>query len=450
MIAAGSVLLVLLTIYIVGICYYQKHFLKGTLIDNIDVSGMNMEEVQEQIKDYCLLITEKASNGDLLEQEILGKDISLAYHSVEPLMEILKAQNRLLWFFRQENSHRTEQLLSYDEKALEQKVGALAGLQKSSSVAPTDAYISEYISGSGFEIIPETYGNTLKRKETLELVKAAVEALEEVLHLEEQDCYELPKRTSEDAQLLATLQTLKEYNDVCITYTFGENTEVIDGELLSNWLQVENFEVKIDEQQVADYVVSLRKKYDTIFRSRTFKTSYGKEVTIQGGDYGWWMNYEQETEELLEMLQNRQSGERTPVYYQTAFSYEKPDYGNSYVEINLSEQHLFLYKEGKLILETDFVSGNLARGYATPEGVYGITYKQRNATLVGENYATPVDYWMPFNKNIGMHDASWRNLFGGDIYKTSGSHGCINLPPAMAKKIYENIEKGMAVICYNW
>ena len=76
--------------------------------------------------------------------------------------------------------------------------------------------------------------------------------------------------------------------------------------------------------------------------------------------------------------------------------------------INLTAQHLFFYKDGQLVMESDFVSGNSARGYDTPESTYSISYKQRHATLVGENYETPVSYWMPFNKNIGMHDATWR------------------------------------------
>ena len=87
-------------------------------------------------------------------------------------------------------------------------------------------------------------------------------------------------------------------------------------------------------------------------------------------------------------------------------------------------------------METDFVSGNESRGWATPGGAYPLTYKQRNATLRGEGYATPVSYWMPFNGGIGLHDASWRGSFGGTIYKTGGSHGCINLPPKAAKTIF--------------
>ncbi|MFR2849244.1 MAG: L,D-transpeptidase [Hungatella hathewayi] len=118
------------------------------------------------------------------------------------------------------------------------------------------------------------------------------------------------------------------------------------------------------------------------------------------------------------------------------------------MEINLTAQHLFFYKDGKLLVESDFVSGNSSKGYDTPPGAYPITYKERNATLKGEDYRTPVDYWMPFNGNIGMHDAGWRSSFGGNIFKTSGSHGCVNLPPSVAKTIYENIEAGMPVLCY--
>ena len=101
-----------------------------------------------------------------------------------------------------------------------------------------------------------------------------------------------------------------------------------------------------------------------------------------------------------------------------------------------------------MVLESDFVSGSAARGFDTPAGIYGITYKERNATLAGQGYRTPVSYWMPFNNNIGMHDASWRSSFGGNIYKTNGSHGCINLPYSVAEEIYGYVEKGTPVICY--
>ena len=156
-----------------------------------------------------------------------------------------------------------------------------------------------------------------------------------------------------------------------------------------------------------------------------------------------------ETEALAAIIASGESTTREPEYSQKEASHGANDYGDTYVEINLTGQHLFFYKEGKLVVESDFVSGNLAKGWGTPAGSYPLAYKQKNAVLKGENYRTPVNYWMPFNNGIGMHDAKWRSSFGGTIYKTGGSHGCINLPPSVAKTIFDNISAGTPVICYN-
>ena len=54
---------------------------------------------------------------------------------------------------------------------------------------------------------------------------------------------------------------------------------------------------------------------------------------------------------------------------------------------------------------------------------------------------------MPFNGNIGLHDAYWRyGVFGGNIYMIDGSHGCVNLPKEAAHKIYDNVESGTPVL----
>ena len=99
-------------------------------------------------------------------------------------------------------------------------------------------------------------------------------------------------------------------------------------------------------------------------------------------------------------------------------------------------------------MESDFVSGNVSKGHDTPTGAYGLTYKTTDAVLRGQDYETPVKYWMPFAGDVGMHDATWRKTFGGSIYKTNGSHGCINLPLSVAEKIYNTIDKGYAVMVY--
>ena len=441
--------LLLLVVYAGGCYYYGNHFQRGTLIDQVDVSNLTVQDLADRVDAYFLRIQERKSDGSSYEESIDGKAIDLSYASTEPLQQILREQNQYLWFLPQHEEHETEALLSYNKEKLTQAVQALKGFEEDFAQAPTNAHISEYTPEAGFSIVAETQGNELKKEQTVEVIKAAVESLHEQVNLDEEGCYEVPEVTADNEQLQATLQKMQKYADLTITYTFGDQKEVLDGATVSSWLHVNGFEVELDTSQVENYVATLRKKYDTIFRSRTFMTSYGKEITIDGGDYGWWMNYEQEAKELEEMIENGESGERTPVYYQTAASYGTPDYGNTYVEINLTAQHLFFYQDGQLMMESDFVSGNSARGYDTPAGVYSITYKQRDATLKGENYATPVSYWMPFNKNIGMHDANWRSSFGGTIYKTNGSHGCINMPPAKAQEMYGYVQKGTPVICYH-
>ena len=114
-------------------------------------------------------------------------------------------------------------------------------------------------------------------------------------------------------------------------------------------------------------------------------------MRITGGSYGWRINQTEETAELVKLIQSGETVEREPVYSQKAASRGTNDYGDTYVEINLTAQHLFYYVNGELLVESDFVSGNLAKGYDTPPGAYSITYTQRNATLRGEGYATPVD-----------------------------------------------------------
>ena len=244
-------------------------------------------------------------------------------------------------------------------------------------------------------------------------------------------------------------QAQKDLAGVTVTYQFGDQSEVLDSDRILSWLkEQEDGSVAIDEQQAKAFVKELAEKYDTAYTTRTFHTTGGRDIQIVQGDYGWRIDQEAETKHLLELLATKQSAVCEPIYAQTAAVHAKNDWGTTYVEVSLTDQYLWLYKDGHCILESYFVSGNPTRGHATPKGIYGLTYKTRDATLSGEGYDSKVKYWMPFNRNVGLHDAPWRKTFGGQIYKNNGSHGCINLPPANAAKIYENVDKNTPVIVY--
>lgn len=224
----------------------------------------------------------------------------------------------------------------------------------------------------------------------------------------------------------------------------------VSKEEMSKWLKTDkNMKVTFNNEAMEEFVSDFASKYDTVNKGHTLKTSWGTTVTVPSGNYGWKLNQESELETLKENVKAKKQVTREPIYSRKASSHGSNDYGSTYVEINLTAQHLYFYKNGQKIVDSDFVSGNLAKGYDTPTGTYALTYKDKDAVLRGPGYASPVTFWMPFNGGVGMHDASWRSTYGGTIYKTNGSHGCINLPYSAAQKIFNNISTGDPVLVYN-
>lgn len=440
------------TVYTVMGKKYEQVFFPKTIVNGMDASGRTPEEVKNMIAGEILGYSLVLETRQGTEEKIRGVDINLHPEYDGTLEQLLDAQEPLKWGLSalKEKTYTIETMVQYEEELLGQALDSLDCMNPEIAQAPIDAELSEYIAGVGYEIVPEIQGSLLNREVVLAGISDAVLNLHETLNLEELGAYEVPTVTADDPALLAKQELWNRYVNTVVTYQFGSKQEVLDGSLIHQWISDDGQGgVYLNENEVGDYVQTLARTYNTAYQPKTLKTSYGKDVTITGGPYGWRINQTAEKTALLEILHAGTSQTREPVYSQTANSHDGPDYGDTYVEINLTAQHLYFYKEGKLLAETDFVSGNASKGWATPAGSYPLTYKQRNATLRGETYETPVSYWMPFNGNIGMHDASWRNTFGGTIYKKNGSHGCVNLPPAAAKTIYENISAGMPVLCYH-
>ena len=431
---------------------YKTCFLPGTIVDGMDVTEKTAAEVEdaimEQLKGYKLTINGRED----LSESITGEEVGLYAEFDDTLAKAIAAQKPMEWgkyrFGKSVNEVNTDALIRYNDEMLGEAVDSLSCMDKENMREPQDAKISDYTSG-GYTIIKEDEGTELLEDKVKEAVAAAVMSLAESVDLEEQGCYVSPSITSEDEALKTACETMNKYVGARITYQFGDKSETLSGDEIHNWLTVNGTSVGINEGKATEYVKKLAGSYDTAYKAKSLKTSYGKTVSITGGSYGYKINQAKEAATLVSLIKNGEQTSREPEYSQKGASRTGNDYGNTYVEINLTAQHLYFYVKGKLVVQSDFVSGNAAKGWSTPAGAYSITYKQRNATLKGQGYATPVSYWMPFNGGIGLHDANWRKTFGGTIYKTNGSHGCVNLPPAVAKTIYENISAGDPVLCYH-
>lgn len=448
-IGLGGTFAAVIIIYVLIGLYYRNVFFPATIINGIDVSGLTPSQAQEVLNADIALYTLALSEDDGNTEQITGSDIGLYARDDNMLQTILSGQNILTWGFQGFLEKEYTLDIDYDEENLRAAVDALSCMDKKKWISPENAYIS-YDENTGYEIVPAVWGNTILTEEFYAAVSNAVNTLESSLSLRDNGLYRLPEISDDDASLQEEFTRRQTYYDMSVTYQFDSQTEVLDGATITQWISFDkNGKIEIDEEAAAQFVKELAKKYNTAYSPKTLETSYGETVTIKNGFYGWQIDQKTETENLLSVIRDGKTVTKEPAYLLSAASHDGADYGNTYVEINLTAQHLFYYKDGELLIESDFVSGNPSKGNATPAGAYAITYTERNATLKGQDYRTPVSYWMPFNGNIGMHDSSWRSSFGGAIYQTNGSHGCINLPPSVAKVIFENIEKGIPVLCYH-
>lgn len=438
----------ILLLYLLISVYFTKHFFFNTVINGADVSLKAHDDADDiiriYIKDYKLQLIERS--GEV--EDIIGRDIGAQYNERNSIYGIYNKKNSFKWIISlfKEQKYYVDNLYVYNKDNLDSKINELNCLNKD-IIEPQN--VSFKYSNKSYEMIEEVYGNKIIKEKLNEAIKMSILKGETKLDLNEKLCYENPKYTLNSDKTSETKNLLNKYIQTKITYIFGSKNEVLDGNIINEWLSVdENLEVVINEMAVMRYVQGLSKKYDTVGSTRSFKTSMGKIVEVKGGLYGWKINRNAETRSLLENIKLGKILEKEPIYTQKALSRNEDEIGNTYVEINITRQHLWFYKDGKLTTQGAVVTGNPNKGHSTVLGTYMLNYKQKGATLTGADYEAKVVYWMPFFGNVGIHDAGWRYSFGGEIYKRNGSHGCVNVPLYLAKTIFDNIEAGTPIICY--
>ncbi len=442
--------IVLAVLYLIGAFVFRDRFYFRSYINGVNYGGKTVKQVEMKIADdvskYKLTIKER----DKKEETITAADIGLIYVSDGTIQDLKEKQSPLNWLFGslKKDTQEMEATTTYDRNKLTSVIDNLVCLDEEKVVKPVNAYLN-YKDGE-YEVVNAVQGNQLDEEKFRALVKDAVESGKTSIDLEKEDCYLKPEYDETKKELLEAQKVMNQYVKTEITYDFSDRTEVLNGDIIKDWLSIDdNFNVIISEEGQVEYIKGLEQKYNTLGQPRQFVTHDKKTIIVPSGNYGYMINRWEEKDEMEQNIKDGAKIKREPVYRYRGYVREENDIGDTYVEIDLTQQKMWFYVNGKTYVETDVVTGNVSQGNDTPVGVYAITYKERDATLTGENYSSPVEYWMPFNGNIGIHDASWRTDFGGELYKTRGSHGCVNTPPANAKKIFEKIEKGMPVIVHN-
>ena len=459
----GIVVLVLLIVYLAGMLYYNDKFLNGTMVNGSDVGGMTLQKANDQLSKKVNGQSLKLIFNDGQNEVLQSAQLGVSYNKDNSLNQLMKNQNKWAWFigfFKNEKNTLTD-LIQISDENLTNGIASMEHAKEENQIAPTDAYI-QYKDGS-FSIIEETLGSKFNTEELVKNIKVALSEGKQQLDVTKANGYVKPQVYKDDQDLNNQLKAANEYCLSAITYTTPKGKEIaLDGSTLITWLSKQDDgsytkDESVFKEKLTAFVKELASQYNSIGATRTFTGKDGQSHTVSGGTYGFRVSTDSEVSELLKMInENKSENNRIPEHTGQLPSGENGGLGTTYLEINITKQHLWFVKDGSVVLESDFVSGKESDPTRlTPSGTYYIYNKERNRVLRGTKqpngkyeYESPVSYWMPFNKGIGLHDASWRSTFGRDIYINSGSHGCINLPTGFAGSLYSQIYVNLPVVVY--
>ena len=453
-------------VYFFGVFYFRHWFCPNTYINGVNVTNKNFTVCDT-------LINESVVNHNLVIEDTDGTQIfidgseiySYNYDEIGNAIQYIKdSQNPYLWvkciFEKHEYVYHPKRYLN-DKKLLQ--IVTNSHLGEKDRFDPKRRAEIKYSDERGYELIDDTQ-NLLDWELLKELVMSASVDDTGYINLKEAGVYKSIERSEEEKKLISDWSKLEKTLDFNMTYKLATGEEIpVNGAVISKMLKLDengdfvfdNGEAVIDSDKVLAFVQDMSDKYDNFYKDKYFDTTSGGTVTIpytRYTTYGSLMNVRAEAEELEAIIKSHKSpGEREPIYIkkEDRGSYAN-NYGGTYVEVDITNQHMYYYVDNNLVFDTDVVTGCKANGNMTPDCVCFILNKARNVTLIGPGYESFVYYWMCITGQIGIHDATWRRTFGGEIYLWGGSHGCINTPLNKMSELYDMMEIGTPVIVHHY
>lgn len=271
--------------YGIGAFRYRNTYFPNTIINGIEAGGLTAQEVKDLLASAIDGYAVRLVGREDAEETIAGTDIGLHTVYDGQLEQMIQDQNPLLWGLALFGDRTTEidTVVAYDENAFEAALDGLSFLDEDTVRVYREAYLSDYIEGQGYEIIPEDPGTEVDREALSEALSHAVLSLQQELSLETAGCYVHPAGQEPAQALVDARDEMNRYVGTVVTYTFGSSREVLDGSTIHTWVSLnESGQPLLDETMVSEYVSDLAKKYNTAYTKRKFMTSYGREVEVSG------------------------------------------------------------------------------------------------------------------------------------------------------------------------
>ncbi len=449
--------------FLVANTYHEK-FLPNTYVNAVKIDGMGMDEAEDTLIDNAGIceVTFVAADGKqatFSSEEFMGK-----YFIPNGALTDAAAENPYEWVKKlfKPTQYNVNFDFVYSEPALCQLLTSYDwGDQKSQNAQIV-------LNGDGtFEIEPESLGNEFNVYTLLKYTANQLRLGVTTINMLDSGCYDdyQPEITSKD--LAPQMDVYEGFSHCNISFDFSDRKKIVDSAMILDWIATDekghiitdmNGEVSFDRNKVSAFVAEMADETDTYGKPREFMSTLDGKITVPwdgnySSNYGWLINQEATVNQLVNLMKEGKSVVVEPEYTYRGYVRDRNDIGDTYVELDISAQHVWVYIDGEVQLSADCVTGTETNPERrTPRGVCHIWSKEEDrilGTYAVQGYEQFVNYWMPFNYlGCGFHDLS-RGAYGGNIYMYNGSHGCCNLSLSVAKQMYELVEVGMPVLVHD-
>lgn len=432
--------------------YYRNNFPVNTWINGIYCTGKSIEEINSELVQQTTLpiLTIETISGEIWEIDLSEADAKADYRPA------------LKTYLHQNATYRWMKHLEEPVRANLEEVHYIWNQEKLKALFEALPFVSEEITyAPGVKVLQTDEGyvlhdgnvERLNAEKAFQYVESCLKMGEHQISLKDGNCYEDREDDVQDRAKRMLWKQIEEIYACNLVYDMGAEKIPLTPAILSRFLNLDGESITLNQEGIQNWVDELAFEYNTVNTTRNFQSTRGDVVEVSYVTYGTELDVNAEVNWLRENVwENRvvrtKPEYHVPAYLKEGFARGLDDIGDTYIEVDMTEQHLYYYVNGELTLDTDVVTGNTKRKMGTPEGINFVYNKQRNRVLRGQGYASPVKYWVPVKGAIGIHDASWRTEFGGEIYKTNGSHGCINTPTDVMAQLYELVEIGTPVIMF--
>lgn len=451
-----GVLALLGLIYGVQTSRYATHFFNDTVINGIKVGNQTGPQAARTLQTKLSNRRYTVTENNRPVASFTSHEAGLQPPSAATIEKTLQKQNPLSWplhLFPDNADRHDLSLANLNQTKLHQLAQKLVTTaNQTSRVTTKDAQLT-YQAGQ-FMIQQPVYGNQITAKTVTQALAGVLDSNTSTLDLKA--AYVKPKVKADNPTLKKARHVANAITTHQLTFRLAGKTHRVPQSQVASWLTTQNAKLTLKPAKLTAYLTAFSHKYGTVFKNRRFKTTGGAMVVVPAGLYGWSINISATTKGLKSQILKTMPHQdliKTPVIQGTGYHKNGTDIGRTYVEVSKAKQHMWVYKNGEIVISTAVVTGKPVKG-TTPSGVYLVWNKQRHATLRGRNdngskYASKVNYWLPVDDTgVGIHDSPWQPKYGGTWYLTHGSHGCVNTPPAVMAKVYATVSLNTPVIIY--